>query len=276
MKVLEEFYLLNDGKGIPKLGFGTWQIENGETAYNAVSAALKNGYRHIDSAQGYGNEESVGKAIRDSGIERSDVFLTTKIESHIKDRKTAIKSVEESLNRLDIEYIDLLLIHAPWPWSNIGQDCEEGNVVVYKVMEEFLKSGKVKSIGVSNFSIDNLKNILSNCDIIPAVNQIPYFIGLNQTELINFCDDNSILIEAYSPLGIGYLLANEKIQEVAKRNNVTTAQVCIKYLLNKNTLPLPKTVTQLRMIENAKMDFCLNEDDMLLLDEIEGDPRRWE
>jgi diketogulonate reductase-like aldo/keto reductase len=274
MGVLNETYRLNNGLEIPKIGLGTWQVDNGEEAYNSVLLAIKNGYRHIDTAQGYQNEESVGKAIKDSGVPREEIFVTSKLESHIKDKEGAIKAIEASLEKL--EYIDLFLIHAPWPWSNMGQDCRSGNVEVYKVMEEYYKIGKLKAIGVSNFNPEDLKNILDNCAIVPAVNQIGYFIGLDQSLAIDFCKEQGIFIEAYSPLGIGYLLANEDIQKIAKKYDKTTAQICIRYLLQKGTAPLPKTTKEHRMIENSSVDFVIKEEDMDFLDTIKGDPRRWE
>lgn len=274
MKLLTETYTLNNGQKIPKIGLGTWQVENGEEAYSSVLKALKVGYRHIDSAQGYQNEESVGKAIKDSGVPREEIFVTSKLESHIKDEQGARKAIEESLEKLG--YIDLFLIHAPWPWSNMGQDCKEGNVEVYKVMEEYYDKGALKSIGVSNFSKDDLQNILDHCDVVPQVNQIGYFIGMDQEETIDFCNKHNILVEAYSPLGIGYLLANEDIQEVAKKYGKSTAQICIKYVLQKGTVPLPKTTKEHRMIENASLDFEIKEEDMAFLDSIKGDPRRWD
>lgn len=274
MKYLKETYKLNNGQEIPKIGLGTWQVDNGEEAYNSVLKALKVGYRHIDSAQGYQNEESVGKAIRDSGVPRDEIFVTSKLESHIKDRAGAIEAIEASLKLLG--YIDLFLIHAPWPWSNMGQDCREGNVEVYKVMEEYYDKGSLKSIGVSNFNSADIQNILDHCDVVPQANQIGYFIGMDQSETIQFCNKHNILVEAYSPLGIGFLLANQDIQEMAKKYRKSTAQICIRYLLQKGTAPLPKTTKEHRMIENANLDFEIKEEDMKFLDTIKGDPRRWD
>ena len=274
MKLLTETYTLNNGQKIPKIGLGTWQVENGEEAYNSVLKALKVGYKHIDSAQGYQNEESVGKAVIDSGVDREELFITSKLQSHIKDKEGAIKAIEESLEKLG--YIDLFLIHAPWPWSNMGQDCKEGNVEVYKVMEEYYDKGLLKSIGVSNFNPDDIQNILDHCDVVPQVNQIGYFIGLDQSETIAFCKKHNILVEAYSPLGIGFLLANEDIQAVAKKYGKSTAQICIRYVIQKGTVPLPKTTKEHRMIENASLDFEIKDEDMKFLDSIKGDPRRWD
>jgi diketogulonate reductase-like aldo/keto reductase len=276
MRVLNETYTLSNGVKIPKIGFGTWQIEDGEDAYRSVMLALKNGYRHIDTAQGYQNEESVGRAIRDSKIPREEIFVTSKLESHIKNYEEAKIAFEQTLKNLGFDYLDLFLIHAPWPWSEMGKDCSEGNVQAFKAMEELYKEGKIRAIGVSNFSPKELDNILKNNEIVPHVNQIGYFIGLDQKETIEYCKEHHIFIEAYSPLGIGYLLSNEDIQKVAQKYDRSTAQICIKYLLQKGVAPLPKSVHENRIIENASMDFTITEEDMAFLDTIKGDPRRWD
>lgn len=276
MNILTETYTLSNGVKIPKVGFGTWQINDGEDAYNAVKNALEVGYRHIDTAQGYGNEASVGKAIKDSGIPREEIFVTSKLESHIKNYEDAIKSFDETLRKLDMEYIDLFIIHAPWPWSEMGKNCDKGNVEAFRALEDIYKAGKAKAIGVSNFEVKHLQNILEHNDIVPHVNQIGYFIGLDQSKIIDFCRENDIFIEAYSPLGIGFLLENETIHQVADKYNKSAAQICIRYLLQKGVTPLPKSVHRKRMIENSELDFEIKDSDMKILDDIKGDPRRWE
>ncbi len=275
MKVLNQTYTLNNGVKMPKIGFGTWQIKPGDETYNAVSLALKNGYRHIDTAEGYQNEKSVGEAVRDSGIPREEIFVTSKLESHIKDYEGALRAFDKTLEALGFDYLDLFIIHAPWPWSEMGKDCKEGNVEAYKAMEKIYQSGRVKAIGVSNFSPEDIENILTNCKIIPAVNQIGYFIGLDQSKTISYCEEKGIFIEAYSPLGIGYLLDNPIINEVAKKYKVSPAQICIRYLLQKGTAPLPKSIHESRLIQNTEVDFDIWAEDMALLDTIKGDPRRW-
>lgn len=275
MKVINSFYVLSNGVKIPKLGFGTWQIKPGEEAYNAVSLALANGYRHIDTAEGYQNEASVGKAIKDSGLRREEVFITSKLESHIKTFEGAKKAFNKTLKALGTDYLDLFIIHAPWPWNEIGKNCDEGNVEAYKALEEQYMLGKIRAIGVSNFGIHELENIIKNCDIVPHVNQIGHFIGLDQKELIEYCENKEIFIVAYSPLGIGYLLENETINKVAKKYRVSAAQICIRYLLQKGMAPIPKSVHEERMIENAEVDFVISEKDMAILDRVKGDPRRW-
>lgn len=276
MKQFQEIYNLSNGRKMPKIGFGTWQTKPGEEVYNSVSLALKHGYRHIDTALAYGNEVGVGEAIRDSKIERKDIFVTTKLPAEIKTYDEAIEAFNTSFNNLDIEYIDLYLIHAPWPWSDMGKDCKKGNIEVYKVIEKFYLEGKIKSIGVSNFSPEDLENIIQNCDVFPHVNQIGYFIGLDQSKTIEYCKSRNILIEAYSPLGIGYLLSNEDIKQVAKKYHVSAAQICLRYLLQKEVVALPKSTHEERIIQNTELDFNILESDMKFLDTIKGDPRRWD
>ncbi|MEC9485524.1 MAG: aldo/keto reductase [Candidatus Izemoplasma sp.] len=276
MSILNETYTLHNGVQIPKVGFGTWQIKEGDDAYNAVLDALDVGYRHIDTAEGYGNEKSVGRAIKDSGIPRDEIFVTSKLESHIKDYEGAKKAFEKTLDNLGLDYIDLFIIHAPWPWSEMGKDCSAGNVQAYKALEEAYKAKKAKAIGVSNFEPEHLQNIIDNNDIVPHVNQIGYFIGLDQSKTIDFCDQHEIFIEAYSPLGIGYLLDNDDIKKIAKKYDKTVAQICIRYLLQKGVAPLPKSTHKHRMVENSQLDFEITSEDMDFLDTIQGDPRRWD
>ena len=276
MSIINETYTLYNGVEIPKIGLGTWQVKEGDEVYNSVLAALKNGYRHIDTAEGYGNEEGVGRAVRDSGVPREEIFVTSKLQSHIKTYEGAKEAFEETMEKLGFEYLDLFLIHAPWPWSEMGKECDEGNVAAWKAMEEFYNAGRIKAIGVSNFEPKHIQNILDNTTIKPHVNQIGYFIGLDQSETIDFCNKHDIFVEAYSPLGIGYLLDNEDIQKVAKKYDKSTAQICIRWLLQKGTAPLPKSTHEHRIIENADVDFEIAKEDMDFLDTIKGDPRRWE
>lgn len=276
MKIVDQTYTLSNGVKIPKIGLGTWQSKPGNETYDACMYALKHGYHLIDTAAGYRNEESVGRALKDSKVKREDVFITTKLESHIKTYEGALEAFNASLKALDVDYIDLYLIHAPWPWSEMGKNCDEGNVEAYKAMEKMYKEGKVKAIGVSNFDPSHLENIINHCEIVPHVNQIGYFIGLDQSKTIDYCNDKNIFIEAYSPLGIGFLLDNETIIEVAKNYKVSPAQICIRYLLQKGVTPIPKTIREHRVIENIQVDFEIKAADMARLDQIKGDPRRWD
>lgn len=275
MKTIHDVYVLKNGVKMPKVGFGTWQIPDGEICYNAVAQALKQGYRHIDTAAAYRNEKSVGKAIKDSGLPRDQVFVTSKLQSHIKTYQETLDAFDKTLKELDMDYLDLYLIHAPWPWNEMGKDCSAGNVEAFKAMEKLYKDGKVRAIGVSNFSPKDLDNILKHCEIIPHVNQIAFFIGNNQEETHTYCQNKGILVEAYSPLAIGYALSNEAIQNMAKAYGVTPAQLCIRYCIEKGTAPLPKSTHESRIIENTGLDFKIKPEDVKFLDTIKDDPRRW-
>lgn len=270
MSVLHEAFTLNTGASIPKIGFGTWQIPNGDVAYNAVTFALHNGYRHIDTARVYGNEESVGKAIKDSQISREELFITTKLPAEIKTYEGALEAFDTSLSTLGLEYVDLYLIHAPWPWSDQGGDYTEGNIQAWKALEEIYHSGKAKAIGVSNFNVKDMQAILENGTVIPAANQIRFFIGHTQPDVTNFCQENNILVEAYSPLATGQILDNEHVAQIAEKYNVSVAQVCIRYTLQKGTLPLPKSTHEEYILQNAAIDFELSAEDMAFLDQLEA------
>ncbi|ERJ11321.1 aldo/keto reductase [Haloplasma contractile] len=270
MGIITETYELENGIKIPKVGFGTWQIPNGEATYNSVTYALKNGYRHIDTANGYENEESVGKAVRDSGINREDIFVTSKLRAEIKTYEGALDAFEDTMEQLGLEYVDLYLIHAPWPWSEIGKDCTKENIEVWKAMEEIYKSGRAKAIGVSNFNVNDLKAILETCTVKPMANQIRYFIGDTQDEITNFCKENGILVEGYSPLATGKLLKNEDVAELAKKYNVSVPQICIRYVIQKGVLPLPKSTHEEYIINNANVDFEISDEDMNYLDGLKN------
>ena len=268
MKTFQNIKKLVNGVGIPQLGFGTWQIPNGSTAYDSVTCALKNGYRHIDTANAYGNEESVGKAVRDFGMPREKIFVTSKLPSHIKAYDAALKSFEETMKNLNMEYLDLYLIHAPWPWDNMGMDCAKGNIAAWKAMEKLYKDGRIRAIGVSNFAPENLKPLLAECETVPMVNQISFQIGHRQEETTEFCRPLGMLIEAYSPLATGRTLQNATVREMSERYGVTPAQLCINYCIAKDTVPLPKSTTESRIIENTKLDFTISEADMQILDRV--------
>lgn len=266
--ILQETFTLKNGVNVPKLGLGTWQIPDGEQTYNAVLNALKNGYRHIDTAMAYGNEASVGKAIKDSLIPREELFITTKLPAEHKGYKIAHECFEKSLKALDLDYIDLYLIHAPWPWHKIGMDCTEGNIESWRAFEEIYDSGKVKAIGISNFEAKHITPILDMCKYVPMVNQIRFHIGDTQKEILSFCQEHDILITAYSPLATGRIIDNPSIVHMANKYNVTPAQICIRYCLQKGTVVIPKSTKEERIISNAQVDFIIEKDDMNILDKI--------
>lgn len=262
-------FVTYDGVSVPAVGLGTWQSAPAD-CYNAVRWALDAGYRHIDTAHAYGNEADVGRAVRDSGIPREQVFITTKLPSHIKDEKGTERHLTESLRNLGMDYVDLYLIHAPWPWSEIGKDCTEGNIVAWRTMLDLQIRGFIRCCGVSNFLPTDIKPLLDATGTMPAVNQIRYFIGNTQRETTFYCQENGILVEAYSPLATGNILDNDVLAEIAARYNASVAQLCIAYCLHKGTLPLPKSVNKARIEQNLAVDFALSESDVALLDGMDG------
>ena len=268
MTVIQEHFLLSNGLHLPKVGFGTWQITDAQQAYDATSNALASGYRHVDTARVYDNEESVGRAIRDSGIARSELFVATKLPAEIKDHDEALASFETSMEAIGLDYVDLYMIHAPWPWHAIGQDCAAGNKAVWKALETIHRSGRAKAIGVSNFNGSDLRVILEDCAIKPMVNQIRFFIGHAQPDVVNFCQAEGIQLTGYSPLATGKILADPKIGAVAERYGKSVAQVCIRYVLQKGIAPLPKSAHAERIRQNADVDFELADDDMAQLDAL--------
>ena len=263
-------YTLYNGVKIPKIGFGMWQIKDGDEAYNSTIFALKAGYRHIDTAYVYGNEKSCGKAIKDFGIGRKELFITSKLPSDIKTYDGTIEYFNKTIENLGVEYLDLYLIHAPWPWSEIGKDCKEGNIEAWKAMIDLYNAKKIRSIGVSNFSVDDIENIVKATGFKPMVNQIRYFVGNTQDKVTNYCKANDILVEAYSPLATGEILNNEILKKMAEKYNVTVAKLCLNYCLKKGTLPLPKSTHEDRIIANLDIEFEMSTDDIDALDSLDG------
>lgn len=268
--VLQETYTLNNGLEIPKLALGTWFIGN-DVVGEAVKEAVKLGYRHIDTAQAYQNEQGVGEGVRNSGIAREELFITTKLAAEVKSYDEAVASIDKSLETLGLDYIDLMIIHSPKPWANFLEDKQynEGNLEAWKALEEAYEAGKVKAIGLSNFEIDDVKNILENGKVKPAVNQILAHISNMPLDLIEYCESNNILVEAYSPIGHGELLKNEKIQELAQKYGVSIPQLAIRFCIQHGLLPLPKTANPAHMKNNAELDFQISESDMEMLNGME-------
>ena len=260
-KSLKDTFTLSNGYKIPCIGFGTWQTPDGETAVNAVKEAIKLGYKHIDTAAIYGNEKSIGKAIKEIGINRDELFITSKVWNKERGYKTTLKAFEKTLNDLCIDYLDLYLIH--WPASvNQFKDWDNINLETWRAMTELYKAGKIKSIGVSNFMPHHLKSLMET-EIKPMVNQIEFHVGFMQEETFKYCNDNNILIEAWSPLGTGKMLDNDTLKEIANKYNKSIAQLCIRWCLQNNTLPLPKSVTPSRIKENTEIfDFVISDEDM--------------
>lgn len=264
--ILKENYTLNNKVQIPKLGLGTWFIDN-DAVVQAVKDAVEIGYRHIDTAQAYQNEEGVGKGIKDCGVAREELFVTTKLAAEIKSYDEAVKSIDESLKTMGLEYIDLMIIHSPKPWQEFqGEDrFFEGNLEAWKALEEAYKAGKLKAIGLSNFEIEDVKNILENGNVKPAVNQILAHITNVPQKTIKYCEENDILVEAYSPIGHGELFKNDEVVNMAEKYGVSVPQLGIRFDLQLGLLPLPKTANPDHMKNNAELDFNISDEDMVTL-----------
>lgn len=261
--MLNEHYTLSNGLEIPKLGLGTWMIPN-ENAAQAVKDAVDLGYRLIDTAQAYGNEEGVGEGIRECGVARNELFLTSKVAAENKSYESAAKSIDETLAKTGLDYIDMMIIHSPQPWAEFRDEKRyfEENREVWKALEDAYDAGKVRAIGVSNFLIDDLQNILEICRIKPMVNQILTHITNTPLELIDFCEKNGILCEAYSPIAHGEALKNSVIVGAAEKYGVSPARLCIRYTLQLGMVSLPKTANRQHMRENAELNFTISEEDM--------------
>ena len=266
MPALTDTFTLSNGVTIPKIGFGTWQIPDGTETYDSVRTALDAGYRHIDTARAYGNEASVGRAVRDSGIAREDIFITTKCPAEVKDADGARHAFQRSTELLDLGPIDLYLIHAPWPWNAIGSDHRAGNIEVWKVFEEVYEQGLTRAIGVSNFEVADLESLVGATEVVPHANQIRWFVGNTQPETTAWSKEHDILVEGYSPLATGRLLDNSDIAEIADKYGKSVAQVSIRYLLQKDAVVLPKATSTPHIQQNADLDFKISTEDMAVLD----------
>lgn len=269
MPALSDSFTLANGVRIPKIGLGTWQIPEGAAAYEATLCALRSGYRHIDTARAYGNEASVGRAVRDSGLPRDEVFVTSKLPAEIKTADGAMRAFEDTMAALGLGPLDLYLVHAPWPWSDIGRDCREGNRIVWRVLEGLYRAGRCRAIGVSNFDVADLASLQETWEVAPLVNQIKIYVGHAQDALTRHCRQSGILVEGYSPLATGALVAHAKLAAIARKHEVTVPRVCIRYVLQRGALPLPKSTHPEYIRQNADVDFELDADDMAYLDGLD-------
>ena len=261
---------LNNGKEIPRVGLGTWLIDN-DKVENVVKLAVSLGYRHIDTAQAYENEKGVGLGIKNCKVPREELFITTKIRAEHKNYEDAKKSIDESLNNLGLEYIDLMIIHAPQPWIEFRETDNKyfkENIDVWKALEDAYKDGKVKAIGVSNFHNEDIQNILDNCEIKPMVNQVLSHIGQTPFDIINYCKNNNIVVEAYSPIAHGEAGRIEEVNKIAEKYNKSFAQICLKYQLQLGLVVLPKASSENHLKNNLDLDFEISNEDMELLNNV--------
>ena len=268
--ILNETYTLANGMTIPKLGLGTWFIDDDKAA-QAVREAVKLGYRLIDTAQAYGNERGVGEGVRTCGLPREQLFVASKVAAELKDYDSAAKSIDETLNKMGLDYLDQIIIHSPQPWTEFRVEKRyfEENRAVWRALEDAQAAGKVKVIGVSNFLRDDLENLLSDCRVRPMVNQILLHISNTDKDLVDYCKEQNIQVEAYSPIAHGEALKNPAINAMAEKYGVSVPQLCIRYVLQLGAVALPKTANPGHMRSNAAVDFAISPEDMETLRSME-------
>ena len=269
--IYHEIFTMANGVIIPKLALGTWFIDDDKAA-EAVRNAVKIGYRHIDTAQAYGNERGVGEGVRTCGIKREEIFVTSKVAAEHKDYKTAAAGIDETLRKMKLDYLDMMIIHSPQPWREVNQSDNryvEGNREAWRALEDAYKAGKLRAIGISNFLQGDIESLCETAEIKPMVNQILAHISNTPFELINYCQQNGIIVEAYSPVAHGEALKNPAIKAMADKYGVSVPQLCIKYDLQLDMVVLPKTANPDHMRSNAELDFVISDEDMELLKNIE-------
>lgn len=258
---------LSNGIKIPQLGLGTWFIDDSKAA-DAVRAAVKLGYRHIDTAQAYGNERGVGEGIRTCGVPRNELFVVSKVAAEHKTYEEAMEGINRTLETMELDDLDMMIIHSPQPWAKVNQSKDryiEGNRAAWRALEDAYKAGKLKAIGVSNFQIEDIENLLEVAEIKPMVNQILLHISNTPMELVEYCQKNGIAVEAYSPIAHGEILNQPEIKQVADKYGVSVPQLCIRYTLQLGAISLPKTGNPEHMKSNAEVDFEIDAGDMEML-----------
>ncbi|WP_018885018.1 aldo/keto reductase [Paenibacillus massiliensis] len=262
---LQDTTTLHNGVEMPRLGLGVWKVQDGNEVVHAVKSAIKAGYKSIDTAAVYKNEEGVGQAIRESGAPRDSLFITTKVWNSDQGYETTLAAFDESLSKLQLDYTDLYLIH--WP---VGGKYKE----TWRAIEKLYKDGRVRAIGVSNFHQHHLEDLLADAEIAPMVNQIELHPLLSQEPLRAYCASKNIKVEAWSPLGNGRLLTNELVQEIAGKYNKSVAQVILRWDLQHDIITIPKSINESRIIENADIfDFELSAEDMQKIDSLNRNER---
>ncbi|MCM3004687.1 aldo/keto reductase [Priestia koreensis] len=265
VKSLTDTTTLHNGVKMPWFGLGVFKVEEGQEVVDSVKYALKAGYRSIDTAAVYGNEEGVGQALKEANVAREDLFITTKVWNADQGYESTLEAFETSINKLGLDYIDLYLIH--WPVEGKYKE-------TWKALEKLYKDGRVRAIGVSNFHVHHLQDLLEDAEIKPMVNQVEYHPRLSQNELRSFCKAQGIQLEAWSPLMQGELLDNEVLEEIAKKHNKSVAQVILRWDLQTEVVTIPKSVKEQRIIQNADIfDFELSQDDMSKIEALNEDRR---
>ena len=262
---------LSNGISIPQLALGTWLIDDGVVA-DAVKAAIRLGYRHIDTAQAYGNERGVGEGIRAGGVPREQIFVTTKVAAEHKDYRSAAGGIDESLHKLGLDYIDMMIIHSPQPWMEVNQSENryyEGNLEAWRALTDAYCAGKLRAIGVSNFLQGDIENLWQNAEVKPMVNQVLCHIANTPLELIEYCQRKGIVMEAYSPVAHGEAMKLPAIREMANKYGVTVPQLCIRYDIQLGMIVLPKTANPAHMQSNAEVEFAISDEDMETLKRVE-------
>jgi len=275
MKSLTDCFTLSNGVKIPCIGFGTWKAPSGDITKNAVKAALDAGYRHIDAAQAYANEDSVGQGIKESGVAREDIFITSKLFNPFHSYEKTKDAFEKTMKDLGLDYLDLYLIHWPNPIS-IRDHWEEGNAETWRAFEEYYAEGRIRAIGVSNFHPHHLKALEKTAKIAPMVNQIRLCPGDTKVEIVSYSKGKNMLIEAYSPLGGSgpeNLISAPLLVSLSEKYNKTPAQICVRWCMQCGYLPLPKSVSPTRIFENVQVfDFELDSADVDKLSALQGYP----
>ncbi|MGG1248781.1 glyoxal/methylglyoxal reductase [Bacillus spizizenii] len=262
---LKDTVKLHNGVEMPWFGLGVFKVENGSEATESVKAAIKNGYRSIDTAAVYKNEEGVGIGIKESGVAREELFITSKVWNEDQGYETTLAAFEKSLERLQLDYLDLYLIH--WPGKDKYKD-------TWRALEKLYKDGKIRAIGVSNFQVHHLEELLKDAEIKPMVNQVEFHPRLTQKELRDYCKAQGIQLEAWSPLMQGQLLDNEVLTQIAEKHNKSVAQVILRWDLQHEVVTIPKSIKEHRIIENADIfDFELSQEDMDRIDALNKDER---
>lgn len=271
--MLNSTYTLANGIEIPKIALGTWQMTTAQAVYPTMFA-LNNGYKHIDGAWGYQNAHGIAAGIKDSKVNREDIFLTSKIHGNAKTYDQAISNIYDLLEEYNTDYLDLLIIHCPTPWRYFSFDDPnrphyyEENLQVWRALEEYYHKGVLRAIGVSNFNVADLENLKANVEVQPMVNQIRYAIGFTQYEIVDYCRANNILVEAYSSLGTGRLLDHPDITKIAEKYDVSVPQICYRYPLQHGHIILPKSVHEEYILSNSQLDFEISAEDMAFLDSL--------